>query len=71
MVGLMVTPPRGLMPYPTLLCPELWPLWQSIADLSPQVTLKHSSVSVSLESLGPGVHKVCLAPLSVSGRYGV
>ena len=71
MVGLMVTPPRGLMPYPTLLCPELWPLWQSIADLSPQVTLKHSSVSVSLESLGPGVHKVCLSSLSISGGYGL
>ena len=36
-----------------------------------QETLKHSSVSVSMESLGPGVHKVCLSPLSVSGRYGV
>ena len=31
----------------------------------------HSSVSVSLGSLGPGAHKVCLSPLSVSGRYGV
>ena len=32
---------------------------------------KHSSVSVSVESLGPGVHKICLSPLSVSGGYGV
>ena len=39
--------------------------------VSPQETLKHSSVSVSVESLGPGVHKVCLSPLSVCGRYGV
>ena len=31
----------------------------------------HSSVSVSVGSLGPGVHKVCLSPLSVSGRNGV
>ena len=30
-----------------------------------------SSVSVSVRSLGPGMHKVCLSPLSVSGRYGV
>ena len=30
-------------------------------------TLKHSSISVSVGSLGPGVHKVCLSPLSVSG----
>ena len=38
---------------------------------SPQETLKHSSVSVSVESLGPGAHKVCLSPLSVSGGNGV
>ena len=31
----------------------------------------HSSVSVSVGSLGPGVHKVCLSPLSISGGYGV
>ena len=33
----------------------------------PQETLKHSSVSVSVGSLGPGVHKVCLSPPSISG----
>ena len=27
------------------------------------------TVAVSVGSLGPGVHKVCLSPLSVSGRY--
>ena len=32
---------------------------------------QHSSVSVSVGSLGPGAHKICLSPLSVSGRYGV
>ena len=37
----------------------------------PQETLKHSSVSVSVGSLGPGEHKVCLSPLNVSGRNGV
>ena len=37
----------------------------------PQKTLKHSSISVSVGSLGPGVHKVCLSPLSVSGRNRV
>ena len=31
----------------------------------------HSSVSVSVGSLGPAVHKVCLSPLSISGKYGV
>ena len=29
------------------------------------------SVLVSVGSLCPGVHKVCLSPLSISGRYGV
>ena len=36
-----------------------------------QETLKHSSVSVSVGSLGPGVPKVCLSHLSISGGYGV
>ena len=31
----------------------------------------HGSVSVSVGSLGPGVHKICLSPLGISGRYGV
>ena len=33
--------------------------------------LKHNSVSVSVGSLGPGAHKVCLSPLRVSGEYGL
>ena len=33
----------------------------------PQEMLKHSSISVSVGSLGPGAHKVCLSPLRVSG----
>ena len=33
--------------------------------------LKHSSVSVPVGSLGPGMHKVCLSPLSISDGYGV
>ena len=33
-----------------------------------QETPKPSSGSVFVGSLGPGVHKVCLSPLSVSGR---
>ena len=36
-----------------------------------QEMLKHSSGSVSVGSLGPGVHKLCLSPLNISGRYGV
>ena len=37
----------------------------------PQKTLKHSSGLVCLGSLGPGMHKVCLSPPSVSGGYRV
>ena len=37
----------------------------------PQEVLKHSSVSVSVRSLSPGVHKVSLRPLSVFGGNGV
>ena len=39
--------------------------------IPPQEMLKHSSVSVSLGFLGPGVHKVCLSPLSIFGGNGV
>ena len=31
----------------------------------------HSSVSVSVGSLGPGARKVCLSPLNISGGNGV
>ena len=37
----------------------------------PQETLRHSSVSVSVGSLGLGSHKICFSPLSISGWYGV
>ena len=43
----------------------------SFSRLPPQETLKHSSVSVCMWSLGPGAQKACLSPLSISGRYGV
>ena len=39
--------------------------------IAPQETPKHSSVSVSAGSLGPGAHKLCLSSPSVSGKYGV
>ena len=37
----------------------------------PQEIFKHSSGSLFVGSLGPDVHKVCLSPLNISGRYGV
>ena len=33
--------------------------------------LLYLGVSVSVGSLGPGEHKACLSPLSISVRYGV
>ena len=37
----------------------------------PQEIPKHSSVTGSVGSLGPGAHNVCLSPLNISGGYGV
>ena len=47
-------------------CPEAGHCW----PLPPQETFKHSSGSVSVGSLGPGVYKVCLSTPSISGVYG-
>ena len=49
------------MPYPGLPHPEPLPLWQATAD--PYLLRRHSN-TVLARSLGPGVHKVCLSPLS-------
>ena len=76
-VGLMVTSFKGAMPYflqggyarstvPRAPAPSAAHCW----TVTPQETLKHSSVSVSVGSLGPGVNKVCLSLLSISSMYG-
>ena len=70
--GLMATSSKRAYAIPRSAAPKApapaavhcWPV-------PPQEMLKHSSGSVSVGSLGPGVHKLCLSPLSVSGRYGV
>ena len=49
-----------------VLCKFLW-LYGGFNGDFLQETLKHSSVSVSVGSLGPGSHKVCLSPPSISG----
>ena len=71
MVGLMVTSSKRAYALPRSAAPRApapaavhrWPV-------PPQETLRHSSISVSVGSLGPGVHKVCLCSLSVSGGNG-
>ena len=71
-VRLMVTSSKRVYAIPKSAAPRApvpaaghgWPI-------PPQEILKHSSVSVSVGSLGPGEHKVFLSPLSISGGYGV
>ena len=62
MVGLMATSSKRAYAIP-----------KSAAPRAPDLDLHRrcSQFSVSVGSLGPGVHKVCLSPLSVSGEYGV
>ena len=52
---------------PRVPAPVAVPCW----PVPPQETFKHSSVSVSVGSLGPGAYKVCLSPLNVSDGNGV
>ena len=67
MMGLMVTPSKRAHAIPRSTAPRApapasvhcWPVRL-------QETLKHSSLSVSVGSLSPGAHKVCLSPLWVS-----
>ena len=47
------------------------PCGRQLQTHTPQEMLKYISVSVFVGSLGLGVHKVCLSPLSVSGRNRV
>ena len=72
MVGLMGNSSKRAYAIPRCTSPKApdsvavhcWPI-------PPQETLKHSSLSVSVGSLGPGSHKVCLSHLSTSGGYGI
>ena len=72
MVGLMVTSSKrayaiAMSAAPRAPAPAAVHCW----PLPPQETPKHRYVSVSVGSLGPRAHKVCLSPLSISGRYGI
>ena len=70
-VGLMVASSKRAYPLPRSTAPRApvpaavhcWPM-------PPEETLRHSSVSASVGSLGPGAHKICLSSLSISGGYG-
>ena len=70
MVGLMATSSQRTYAIPRSTAP-ITPAAVYCWPVPLQETFKHSSVSVSVRSLGPGAHKVCLSPLSVSGKYTV
>ena len=72
MVGLMATSSKRAYTIPMSATPRaLVPAADHCRLIPPQEMLKHSSVSVSVGSLGPCVHKVCLSPLSVTGGNGI
>ena len=72
MVGLMVTFSKRAYAIPRSSEPRS-PAFAEVhcSSVFLQETLKYNSGSVSVGSLGPGAHKVCLNPLSISGGYGV
>ena len=60
MVGLMATSSKRTYAIPTPRAPV--PAADHCRPIPPRETLKHSSVSVSVGTLGPGVHKVLFVP---------
>ena len=67
-VGLMVTSSKRAYGIPRSAAPRApTPVAGHCLSISSWETLKHSYGSVSVGSVGPGAHKVCLNPLSVSG----
>ena len=72
MVGLIVTSSKRAYAIPKSAAPRApVPAADHHQPIPPQEMLKHSSVSISVASLGRGAHKVCLSPLSISGGNGV
>ena len=71
-VGLMVTSSKRAYSIPRSTAPRApAPATVHCWSVPPQEAPKHSSVSVSVGSLGPSAHKVCLSPMSISCRHGV
>ena len=72
MVGLMATSSKRIYVLPKTAAPRApAPAAVHCWAVPPQEMLKHSSVSASVGSLVPGADKVCLCPLSISGRNGI
>ena len=72
MMGLMVTSSKRAYAIPRSAAPRApAPVAGCCRPIPLQETLKHSASSVSVGSLGPGVPRVCLSPLSISSGYGI
>ena len=72
MVGLMATSSKRVYAIPKSAASRApVPMADHRQLVPPQEALKRSSISVSVGSLGPGAHKVCLSPLSILGKNGV
>ena len=80
MVGLMATSskrayatPRSEAPSHTQVCCTLssCPYSSPLLPLTSTRDIQTLSASVSVGSLGPGAHKVCLSPFNISDRYWV
>ena len=70
MVGLMVTFSKRTYAIPKSAAPRApAPVAVHCWPVSPQ-RCSNTVMSQLVGSLGPGVHKVCLSPLSISGRNG-
>ena len=70
-VGLIATSSKRAYPVPKSAAPRApAPAADHRQPVPPQEMLKHSSVSVSVRSLGPDAHKVCLSPLSALAGMG-
>ena len=69
MVGSIATSSKRTYAIPTPRAPV--PVADHRQPVPLQQMLKDSSISVSVGSLGPGAHKVCFSPLSISGGNGV
>ena len=67
MVGLTATSSKRAYAIPRSAIPK-GPAAGNCWPVPLQETLTHSSGSVSVGSLGPGAHKVCLSPLRISGK---
>ena len=68
MVGLMATSSKKAYAISKSAAPRgPVPVADHHQTVPPLEMLKHSSVSVSVGFLSPGVYKVCLSPLSISG----